>query len=103
MKTIAIKMGYKNVKIEEGKEDIKRLSVSTYNCLFSKRGFVTLDRTADNVERWQDALQKAQTAQERLKRRLDVVTVRVETLKAKIVKNMAYKTYYERRKDNGKI
>ena len=57
---------------------------------------MTLSRIADNVERWQDTLQKTQTAQERLKRRLDVVTVRVERLKAKIAKNKAYKTYYER-------
>ena len=57
---------------------------------------MTLNKIADNVERWEIALQRAQDSQERLKRRLNDLTIKVARLRAKITKYKPYKTYKER-------
>ena len=48
------------------------------------------------AERWQIACQKAQDAEIRLNRRLDMVRHRRERLEAKIRKYGAYASYYQR-------
>ncbi len=57
---------------------------------------MTISQIAAKVEHWEIALQRAQDSQIKLNRRLDVLTIKIDRLKAKIAKNKPYKTYYER-------
>lgn len=62
---------------------------------------MTLESISVNMERWKVALRKAQDAEIRLQRRLDIVRHRRERLEAKIKKYGAYASYYK--KGGGKM